>query len=30
MRCFKMDGNGKVKWDFDRTKAKWFVGFEEV
>jgi hypothetical protein len=25
-----LDKNYKVKWEFDKTKAKWFVGFEEI
>jgi hypothetical protein len=25
-----LDKKYRVKWDFDRSKAKWFVGFEEI
>jgi hypothetical protein len=25
-----LDKKYKVKWEFDRAKAKWFVGFEEI
>jgi hypothetical protein len=24
-----LDKNYKVKWDFDRSKGKWFIGFVE-
>jgi hypothetical protein len=30
LQGLELDKSYKVKWEFDRNKAKWFVGFEEA
>ena len=30
LQGLELDKSYKVKWDFDRAKGKWFVGFEET
>jgi hypothetical protein len=29
LQGLELDKKYKVKWEFDRSKSKWFVGFEE-